>query len=129
MDGTTSAARHDSGSRPQPPIHPPPSEVTLRRGAQQETEAEGRALHSPGAGTPSPSTTYRVPWPSASIKAKSPGARVALSVKRLTLDFSSGHDLTVREFQPRVGLCADSAEPAWDSLCPSPSPLSLSLSE
>ena len=51
------------------------------------------------------------------------GLRVAQSVKRLTLDLGSGHDLTVREFEPRVGLCADSAEPAWDSLslslCPS----------
>ena len=39
-------------------------------------------------------------------------------------------DLTVREFEPRVGLCTDSTEPAWDSvslsLCPSPA-LSLSL--
>ena len=26
-------------------------------------------------------------------------------------DFSSGHDLTVRGFEPRVGLCADSSEP------------------
>ena len=29
-------------------------------------------------------------------------------------DFGSGHDLTVREgceFEPRVGLCADSSEP------------------
>ena len=26
-------------------------------------------------------------------------------------DFSSGHDLTVREFEPGVGLCADSSEP------------------
>ena len=26
-------------------------------------------------------------------------------------DFSSGHDLTVGEFEPRVGLCADSWEP------------------
>ena len=49
-----------------------------------------------------------------------------------TLDFGSGPDLTVREFQPRVWLCADSVEPAWDSLslslCPSPArALSLSL--
>ena len=46
-------------------------------------------------------------------------------VKRLTLDFGSGYDLTVREFQPLVGLCADGEEPAWDSLslsslCPCP---------
>ena len=26
-------------------------------------------------------------------------------------DFSSGHDLMVREFQPRVGLCAESLGP------------------
>ena len=32
---------------------------------------------------------------------------------------SSGHNLTVGEFKPHVGLCADSAEPAWDSLPPS----------
>ena len=35
----------------------------------------------------------------------------------LTLDFSSGHDLMVCELEPRVRLCADSAKPAWDSLC------------
>ena len=43
-------------------------------------------------------------------------------VERLTLGFSSGHDLTAHE--PHVGLCADSVEPAWASLsvpvCPSP---------
>ena len=31
-------------------------------------------------------------------------------------DFSSGHDLTARGFQPRVGLCTDSMAPSWDSL-------------
>ena len=41
---------------------------------------------------------------------------MAQLVKRLTLDFGSGHDLTVHGFEPRVGLCADSAEPAWESL-------------
>ena len=41
---------------------------------------------------------------------------VAQSAKRLTLDFSSGHDLTVREFKPHIRLCADGMEPAWDSL-------------
>ena len=50
------------------------------------------------------------------------GAWVAQSVKCPTLDFSSGHDLPVHEIEPCVRLCADSAEPAWDSL-----PLSLSL--
>ena len=40
-------------------------------------------------------------------------------VKRLTLGFCSGHDLTVRVFEPHVGLWAHSAEPAWDSLFPS----------
>ena len=42
-------------------------------------------------------------------------------------DFSSGHDLAVREFEPRVGLWADGSEPGACfgfcvsfSLCPSP---------
>ena len=55
---------------------------------------------------------------------------VAQSVKCPTLGFGSGHDLTVHELEPRVGLCAGSSEPAWDSLslspCPSPA-RSLSL--
>ena len=33
-----------------------------------------------------------------------------------TLDFGSGHDLTVHGFEPRVGPCTDSVEPAWDIL-------------
>ena len=44
------------------------------------------------------------------------GAWEAQLVKRLTLGFSSGHDLTVRGIEPRVQLCADTEEPAWDSL-------------
>ena len=39
------------------------------------------------------------------------------SVKRPTLDFCSGHYLTVGEFEPDIR--ADSAEPGWDSLPPS----------
>ena len=38
------------------------------------------------------------------------------SVKRQTLDFGSGHGLNVPGIEPRVGLCADSEDPAWDSL-------------
>ena len=39
-------------------------------------------------------------------------------LSRLTLGFSSGqgHDLVVCEFEPCMGLWADSAEPVWDSL-------------
>ena len=44
------------------------------------------------------------------------GAWVAQSVKILTLDFGSGHDLMVCELEPRIGLCTFSMEPAWDSL-------------
>ena len=44
---------------------------------------------------------------------------MAQLVKCLTLGFSSGHDLRVRGFEPCEGLCADSTEPAWDSLSPS----------
>ena len=50
---------------------------------------------------------------------------VAQSVEYPTVDFSSGHDLMVHGIEPHVGLCTDSMEPAWDSLCPclSASPL------
>ena len=59
---------------------------------------------------------------------------MAQLVGHLTLDFSSGHDLTVREFEPHVGLHADSSEPEacfgfCVSLSPCPSPAhALSLS-
>ena len=48
------------------------------------------------------------------------------SVKHPTLDFGSGRDLKVRGIEPHLGPCADSVEPAWDSLSFSlfPSPLS-----
>ena len=40
---------------------------------------------------------------------------------RLSIDFSSGHDLAVHEFEPRVMLWADGSElePASDSVSPS----------
>ena len=44
------------------------------------------------------------------------GPGVAQSVKCPTLDLSSAQ---VCEFKPHVGLCADGAEPTWDSLSPS----------
>ena len=50
------------------------------------------------------------------------GAWVAQLVKHPTLDFGLGHDFMVHEFEPCIGLCADSVEPAWDSFS-----LSLSL--
>ena len=56
---------------------------------------------------------------------------VAQLVKRSTLDFGSGYNLTVCELEPRIALCADSTEPAWNSLslCFSPTcACSLSLS-
>ena len=50
------------------------------------------------------------------------GAWVAQSAECPTLDFSSGHDLTIRGFEPRVGLCADSSElGACFGFCVSPS--------
>ena len=59
------------------------------------------------------------------------GTWVAQLVKRPILDFSSGHDLTVCEFEPHIRLFTDSVEPAWDSLSPLSVPplliLSLSL--
>ena len=47
------------------------------------------------------------------------GAWVAQSVKCLTLDFSSDHDLTGHEIELLIGLCTDSLKPAWDSISPS----------
>ena len=63
---------------------------------------------------------------------KDRGTWGARSLKYPTLGFGSGHDLTVHEFEPCVGLCADSEEPAWDSLSlllsvPLLHPFSLSL--
>ena len=58
-------------------------------------------------------------------------AWVAQSVKCPTLDFGSGHDLAVCEFEPLVGLRAGTVESAWVSLSPSvsaPPTFSLSLS-
>ena len=57
---------------------------------------------------------------------------VAQSDEHPTLDFGSGHDLTVHEFESCIRLCADNTEPAWGSLSPLSAPplltLSLSLS-
>ena len=41
---------------------------------------------------------------------------MAHSVKGLTLDFGSGHHLTVHEIKPRIRLCAGSVEPSWGPL-------------
>ena len=50
-------------------------------------------------------------------------------IERLTLDLGSGHDLSIRGFEPHGRLCADSVEPAWDPLSPSlPLPYSSPLS-
>ena len=59
------------------------------------------------------------------------GTWVAQSVKCRTLGLSSVHDLTVCGIEPCIGLCADSVEPAWDSLSPSLSlpPCTLCLSQ
>ena len=59
---------------------------------------------------------------------------MAPSVTHQTLDFSSCRDLTIGEFEPHIRLCADSAEPAWDSRssslsAPPPRACALSLSQ
>ena len=44
---------------------------------------------------------------------------MAQSVKHLTPDLGSGHDLAVHEFEHHIGLCTDGMEgmePVWDSL-------------
>ena len=53
---------------------------------------------------------------------------MAQPVKRLTLDFSSGHDLVICEYKPPIGLHSGSVEPVLDSLSPSLSaPLQLTV--
>ena len=54
-----------------------------------------------------------------SLKIKHRGSWVAQSVRSPTPGFGSGRDLTVCEFKPCLKFCADSAEPAWNSLSPS----------
>ena len=64
------------------------------------------------------------------VKTQPQGAWLAQFVEHPTLDFGSGHDLVVREFEPHLGLCADSAEPAWDPVSlPLSAPLPLTLSQ
>ena len=53
------------------------------------------------------------------------GTWVAQLVMRPTLDFGSGHDLTVHGIEPCVRLCADSTKPALGSISPSLSVLPL----
>ena len=60
---------------------------------------------------------------------KDPNSRApggAQSVKRQTLGFGSGHDLTTHGLGLHVGICTDNTEPAWESLSlslfPSPAP-------
>ena len=54
---------------------------------------------------------------------------MAQSVKRPTLDFGSGHDLTVGEFKPHIGLCVDGVGPGGESFSlPLSLPLQSSLS-
>ena len=55
------------------------------------------------------------------------GAWGAPLVKHLTLDFGSGHDLPVCGFEPCVGLCAHSVEPAL-GFQTAPPPLAQALS-
>ena len=88
-----------------PPPQPSPLVLPLRRArlhplAQAEPSATG--LRAPGV-----------------RKTGLGGAWVAQRAKHPTLGFGSGHDLTVHEFEPHGGLCADSGEPAWDSFHPS----------
>ena len=44
------------------------------------------------------------------------GTWVAQLVKRQTLDFASGHDLTLLGFKPCMALCDAGTDPVWDSL-------------
>ena len=87
------------------------------------------ASGSPSLSDPSPPILFL------SLKNKQPLGYLGGSVSYIS-DFGSGHDLTVRGFQPHIRLCADGSEPEVFfgfcvslSLCPTPTctlPLSLS---
>ena len=47
------------------------------------------------------------------------GSGEVQSVERPTLGFGSGHDLMSHGLKPHIGIRADGAEPARDSLSPS----------
>ena len=78
---------------------------------------------------------YRLPIICMKLKKENyRGAWVPQYVKRLTLDFGLGHDVTVHEMEFQVGLRAASTEPAWDCLVslsllrpPPPTPRALPL--
>ena len=53
---------------------------------------------------------------------------MAQLVKHTTLDFGSGHDHMVHGFEPCIRLCAESTDPAWNSLSPLSLPLPYLLS-
>ena len=75
-------------------------------------------------------STVRIKNTQLLLQFKAPFGRLGGSVG-WACDFGSGHDLTVCGFKPRVGLCADSSEPASDSVSPplsAPPPLMLCLS-
>ena len=61
----------------------------------------------------------RAAWGKQDSRQEGRGAWVTQLVQHPTLEFGSGHDLKVCEFKPHVKLCADSVEPAWDSMSPS----------
>ena len=67
----------------------------------------------------SASCPHNIHSPVLPYKENPKGTWVSQWVKHKTLDFSSGHDLTIHEFNPHVRLCADSVEAAEDSLSPS----------
>ena len=90
-----------------------------------ETAGKG-AQRTPHQGAcPRPPPQSRIPQGHRSVKSAqlgAPGWRIRLSVR-----LQPGHDLAVREFEPRVGLWADGSEPGAcfrfcvsPSLCPSP---------
>ena len=73
-------------------------------------------------------TPVRNEIPSKLLKGQDSGTPAWLSQLSVQLDFRSGNDLTIREFEPHIWPHADSTESAWDSLSSAGS-LSLSLSK
>ena len=91
--------------------------------------AHSTAYYHPKSMSVNPLSSFKLHTLIMLIKMKTWGSWMAQLVKQMTLDFSSGHDLLVQEFEPRVRLHANSVEPAWDSPSLSLSPATLPLSK
>ena len=93
---------------------PPGEDADSRKAGDAGRDLNPSLEASPVSPLPTAVTPLNSQTRKATIVLGTPG--VAQSVEHPGLGFGSAPDLTVRGIEPRVRLCAHSAEPAWDSL-------------